>query len=285
MAALRLGIGDVFTCCKAAIDICTTLPHQPNHIETSSIITEMQLMRSHLQTLESQIGDEGVFSSARPDMCVSFPPSLHLLSVHVDELGADDYLNGRAPIIKQSLKPLYHDLTALAQTMNQHQNRKTSVHVLDQARYLMLYKAKLQGFGDKIPGHRESICLMRELIEEENHEERRKSIVRLESICEEQKRRGESFERAQVEMLRIWEEGEAGEDNDVGGQDLNEHVSGQDGQAQAWKDQKPVFDLDIFDRMSDCNHVRDFDSTTLSTLSPGVDNAEPCCEGVLISHM
>lgn len=225
-------------------------------------------MRSHLQTLEAQVGDESVFSSARPDI---------------------------APIIKRSLHPLYHDLTELKETLNQHNEynrRKASVHVLDKARYLMLYKAKLKGFGDKLPGHRESICLMRDLIEEQEPGERRKSIVRLGEICEERRR---TEERVKGEMLRVLEEeregsgntGEGGDDLvdiDVEQQEEKEQVSSQEKPVRACGDQTPLFDLDIFDRMAKCKHAGHFDSTKLSTLSPGADDVEPMHENVLIGQ-
>jgi hypothetical protein len=65
--ALRLGVGDVFTVCKGAVDLCSRGIHdEPEDVR--SIIAEMKLIRAHLKELESQIGDEKAFVTARPDM-------------------------------------------------------------------------------------------------------------------------------------------------------------------------------------------------------------------------
>jgi len=65
--ALRLGVGDVFTVCRGAVDLCSRGIHdEPEDVR--SIIAEMKMIRSHLKELESQIGDEKAFVAARPDM-------------------------------------------------------------------------------------------------------------------------------------------------------------------------------------------------------------------------
>jgi hypothetical protein len=65
--ALRLGVGDVFTVCKGAVDLCSRGIHdEPEDVK--SVIAEMKLIRAHLKELESQIGDEKAFVTARPDM-------------------------------------------------------------------------------------------------------------------------------------------------------------------------------------------------------------------------
>lgn len=64
--ALRLGIGDVFTLCKGTVDICKTIHDEPKEVQ--SAIAGMKLMRAHLRDLESQVGDEKSFATARPDM-------------------------------------------------------------------------------------------------------------------------------------------------------------------------------------------------------------------------
>ena len=64
--ALRMGIGDVLTICKGAIDIAKAIHEEPE--ELRSVVAEMKTMRAHLKGLESQMGDEKSFASARPDM-------------------------------------------------------------------------------------------------------------------------------------------------------------------------------------------------------------------------
>jgi predicted peroxiredoxin len=64
--ALRLGVGDVFTVCKGAVDFCRAIHDEPEEVQ--SVIAEMKLIRAHLKSLESQIGDEKAFATARPDM-------------------------------------------------------------------------------------------------------------------------------------------------------------------------------------------------------------------------
>lgn len=65
--ALRLGVGDVFTVCKGAVDLCSRGIHdEPEDVK--SVIAEMKLIRAHLKELENQIGDEKAFVTARPDM-------------------------------------------------------------------------------------------------------------------------------------------------------------------------------------------------------------------------
>jgi hypothetical protein len=67
--ALRLGVGDVFTVCKGAVDLCSRAIHDGHEPEeVQSVIAEMKLIRTHLKDLEGQIGDENAFATARPDM-------------------------------------------------------------------------------------------------------------------------------------------------------------------------------------------------------------------------
>jgi hypothetical protein len=65
--ALRLGVGDVFTVCKGAVDLCSRAIHDEPE-EVQSVVAEMKLIRAHLKALDSQIGDEKAFATARPDM-------------------------------------------------------------------------------------------------------------------------------------------------------------------------------------------------------------------------
>ena len=64
--ALRLGVGDAFTICKGAVDLCRAIHDEP--AEVHSVIAEMKLMRTHLNALERKIGDEKAFAVSRPDM-------------------------------------------------------------------------------------------------------------------------------------------------------------------------------------------------------------------------
>ncbi|KAH7321855.1 hypothetical protein BKA65DRAFT_482290 [Rhexocercosporidium sp. MPI-PUGE-AT-0058] len=180
--ALRMGIGDVFTLCKGAVDLCSRAIHE-DHEGMHTIITEMKQIRTHLKSLETQIGDEKTFINARPDI---------------------------APVIKRSLEPLHRDLSDLKDTLHFCSGpRKPSIHVVDQVRYLVLYKAKLDGFRDKLPIHRASICAMQELIDSQSPRERRESTVKLEGIVEEQERdrmRVDEYEKAQKEVVRMFEE-------------------------------------------------------------------------------
>lgn len=80
--ALRLGIGDTLTLCKGAIDLCSRGFHdEPEDART--MIADMCLMRSHLQCLSKQMGDEKDFVASRPDMFVShsLPPRLMALEL------------------------------------------------------------------------------------------------------------------------------------------------------------------------------------------------------------
>lgn len=88
-------------------------------------------------------------------------------------------------------------------------SRKPSIHVVDQVRYLVLYKAKLDAFHEKLPAHRASISAMQELIDSESPRQRRESTVRLEGIVEEQEKargREDRYEKAQEEVVRMFEE-------------------------------------------------------------------------------
>ncbi len=95
--------------------------------------------------------------------------------------------------------------------MHQHREyaqRKISVHVVDKVRYLVMYKAKLDGFREKMPAHRESICVIRDLIGEKSHCERKESVIKLDEIIhghEELKQKVVEYERAYQELMRILE--------------------------------------------------------------------------------
>lgn len=65
--ALRLGVGDVLTVCKGAVDFCSRTVHdEPEGVQ--SVVAEMKLIREHLKELDSRIGDEKTFATAQPDM-------------------------------------------------------------------------------------------------------------------------------------------------------------------------------------------------------------------------
>lgn len=66
----------------------------------------------------------------------------------------------------RSLVPIHNDLLALRQTLQQHHHRKQSCHVLDQARYMLHYHDQLSAFKQSMPRHRESICVMRDIVED-----------------------------------------------------------------------------------------------------------------------
>ena len=66
------------------------------------------------------------------------------------------------------LIPIRRDLLALHSTIQTHQVRKQSVHVLDHARYMLHYHDQLLSFKKSIPRHRESICVMRDIFEGDN---------------------------------------------------------------------------------------------------------------------
>lgn len=68
--ALRLGIGDTLTICKGAIDLCSRGLHEEPE-DARTMIADMCLMRSHLQCLAKQLGDEKDFVKNRPDMYIS----------------------------------------------------------------------------------------------------------------------------------------------------------------------------------------------------------------------
>ncbi|KAK0099701.1 hypothetical protein ONS95_013406 [Cadophora gregata] len=179
--ALRMGVGDAFTLCKSAVDLCSRAIHE-EHEGAHTIVTEMKQVRAHLKCLEEQIGDEKVFAKARPDI---------------------------APVIKKSLEPLHRDLSDLKEALHACSGtRKPSIHVVDQVRYLVLYKAKLDGFREKLPAHRASISAMQELIDSQSPRERRESIVKLEGIVEEQEKvraRDVEYEKAQREVVKMFE--------------------------------------------------------------------------------
>lgn len=88
----------------------------------------------------------------------------------------------RAPIIKRFLEPLHRDLKDIHHHINHNNTRKPSIHVVDQVRYLVVYKAKLDGFRAKLPTHRASISAMHDLMEFQTPSARRESIVKLEEL-------------------------------------------------------------------------------------------------------
>ena len=83
-----------------------------------------------------------------------------------------------------------------------HEERKKSVHVLEQARYAMFYKAQLRGWEEVVKRHRESVCAVGDLLDcEENgggrgDAKRRESIFRLEGLIEKEERRRASSARS-----------------------------------------------------------------------------------------
>jgi hypothetical protein len=87
--------------------------------------------------------------------------------------------------------------------------RKPSVHVVDKVRYMLLYKAKLEAFREKLPAHRESICAMQELIDCQTPSERRASTVKLRGLVENQEKQqaedDDEYDRAQKEVVKMFE--------------------------------------------------------------------------------
>lgn len=79
----------------------------------------------------------------------------------------------------------------------------------DKVRYLVLYKAKLEAFRQKLPEHRASIAVIQELIEGESPNERRVSTFKLAEIAEnhekQQKHDGE-YHKAQEEVVKMFED-------------------------------------------------------------------------------
>lgn len=87
--------------------------------------------------------------------------------------------------------------------------RKASLHVVEQIRYRLLYKAKFDGFKQKLPAHGESIAEMGTLIGAQTHSERRQSIARLQSFKdehEEGRRKGKEIENGTIDMLERMDE-------------------------------------------------------------------------------
>jgi hypothetical protein len=64
--------------------------------------------------------------------------------------------------------------------------RRPSLHIVDQIRHHILYKAKLDTFREKMLVHRKSTSEMSTLIGAQTHLERRASVVKLGSYIEEQ---------------------------------------------------------------------------------------------------
>ena len=121
----------------------------------------------------------------------------------------------RSPIIKRSLEPLHKDLSDIKEMLHEC-TRKPSVHVVDKVRYLVLYKAKFHSFQEKLPVHRESICLIQGMIKDQSPSERRASILKLDELAEIQKRpseKGDEHDRAQQEAERIFQEHFTGPQN------------------------------------------------------------------------
>ena len=113
----------------------------------------------------------------------------------------------RAPVLKRSLEPLHRDMISVNQILHECK-RKPSVHVVDKVRFMILYKAKLEGFREKMPAHRESICVMKELLEDQTPTERRASTVKLCEMIESregQQKHEAEYDRAQKEVVKMFE--------------------------------------------------------------------------------
>lgn len=57
MAALRLGVGDVFTVCKSVVDLCakaTTTSHDEMR-DMRIVVAEIQVMREHLDAIHAKM--------------------------------------------------------------------------------------------------------------------------------------------------------------------------------------------------------------------------------------
>jgi hypothetical protein len=122
----------------------------------------------------------------------------------------------RAPLIKRSLEPLHNDLLNVNQILHECK-RKPSVHVVDKVRYLVLYKAKLEAFREKLPAHRESISVIQELIDGQSPSERRESTVKLCQMVESHERQQKKeveYDKAQKEVVKIFEERHSSIEND-----------------------------------------------------------------------
>jgi hypothetical protein len=112
-----------------------------------------------------------------------------------------------APVLKRSLEPLHRDMISVSQILHECK-RKPSVHVVDKVRYMILYKARLEAFREKLPAHRESICVMKELLENQTPSERRASTVKLCELVESregQQRQEAEYEHAQKEVVKMFE--------------------------------------------------------------------------------
>ena len=83
------------------------------------------------------------------------------------------------------------------------------MHVVDKVRYLVLYRAKLESFRQKLPEHRASITIIQELIKNDSPDQRRASTIKLAEITEshekEQKQAGE-YHKAQDEVVKMFED-------------------------------------------------------------------------------
>jgi len=135
-------------------------------------------------------------------------------------LRAPDQIS-RAPILKKSLEPLYHDLldvhralqiystSASTLTSTSPSVRKCSMHVVEQIRHHLLHKAKLDGFERRLSVHRESISAMQDLMGEQSPSERRASIAKFCGIVEEmetERDKEEKEEQVRGEVVRVIEE-------------------------------------------------------------------------------
>ena len=122
----------------------------------------------------------------------------------------------RAPVIKRSLQPLHRDMLSINHILHECK-RKPSVHVVDKVRYMILYKAKLEAFREKLPAHRESICVMKELLENQTPSQRRESTVKLYGLIENregEQREEEEYEMAQKEVVKMFEKRHSSVDTD-----------------------------------------------------------------------
>jgi hypothetical protein len=119
----------------------------------------------------------------------------------------------------RSLLPIQKDLVSLHQTLQIHQSRKQSCHVLDQARYMLHYHDQLSAFKESIPRHRESICVMRDIVEGDIHDGENEVLIDAEQEESERRSRRESV----MKLAGIVEREEAKQEDDAYNQQwLNE---------------------------------------------------------------
>jgi hypothetical protein len=173
----------------------------------------------------------------------------------------------RGSLIKRSLEPLHCDLLKMKYIMCE-KERRESVHVLDQVRWMVWYKSELENFGAKLPVHRESLCVMAELTEEQTRTQRRDSVFRLDSLREELVKTQKSGGQGQVVLERsIRETGEDAKtygDTSTGSstvdilrQDRDDSVVyGPSGMMLSWSDSEPFASLDGGDLKKDAWETR-----------------------------